>query len=909
MIEALINSTPKPTWYSSVPTIHNATVAFLHDNAHKYQVNSGVWKGAHSLRMIRSGAAALMGPDGDALSKMYGDIPILPTYSMTEQMPISQPPKGMGNQLQLKPGSVGVPVAASCAIVSRTTLRPQPPGMEGEIAISGPTVLKRYLANPEADKKSYFYMTTPGTEDWEYWRMRQNRIGEHDQGDGGDGRWFLTGDVGVLDSEGFLSLKGRSRELIKKGGEQVSPYEVEELLTKHPWVRTAVCFSVPSKLYGEEVGCAVVLSPEVIVAQQVHLRELISALRALLANEKLALAKFPTKWTIVKDEELPKTSTKKYIRIGLSEVLGIDGGIGAPAAVALSTPKMNWAVLSGLRFYLSLMVMFMHIGSDVSWGAVSNLRQFPWHVHLFFALGGFGMAAPMAPAIKKPLGYFTARVCAMYPLYLLCLIFAIGNLLVTCRPSTFSPSFHWDSQINDLYICDSNGTQTEQLQPLFCEGTPAFPDTWAVNFILTIAVHVLGLQATPLWTASWFLGYYLWFSSMYYQCLAIFPTLYNVFYRHRRRKVWLACVLAALLLLNMAILLGFWFLVKDTPGYNHFDSETGKPTANAPTAFDSGGRDAAQFNNAVVLTYYLFSPFWILYFIAGVCTAFLYDALRPAEQHSSWMWGVVADVITLIIIVVSIAHIAQGYKHHSAAGVSTFDFPLRPSEGDSFSDSRSVARIWDNIYARLFAPLTLLWVFAMCTGRGITAYIASNKFLVETLSPTSYSCFLFHQMVGQWYFAATRSGHWWNWWRYRKTQFWFSPNPCPVEWYEYFYVTILVVAWSKGMGQVEPYLIDISNAIRDHAKAKDAEMETVDVVLRVIESMTGIEAKADWLLEECGLASIGVPVLAGLLNKRFSRQQDIAVQISVVQLISANTIADIAAVVDKAKEVAKHNGV
>lgn len=83
--------------------------------------------------------------------------------------------------------------------MSRSTLRPQPHGAEGEIAISGPTVLKKYLDNPVADKKSYFFLTQKGDT---------------------KSRYFLTGDVGVLDGEGFLSLKGRAKELIKKGGEQ-----------------------------------------------------------------------------------------------------------------------------------------------------------------------------------------------------------------------------------------------------------------------------------------------------------------------------------------------------------------------------------------------------------------------------------------------------------------------------------------------------------------------------------------------------------------------------------------------------------------------------------------------------------------------------------------------------------------
>jgi len=210
MVDALHISKPQPTWYSSVPTIHNATVTFLKDSASsdpkykEYGIDSnGVWKSGHSLRMIRSGAAALLGPDGEALAAAYGGVPIFPTYSMSEQMPISQPPAGKGDTMTDKPGSVGVPVAASIAIVNRSTLRPVAAGEEGEIAISGDTVLKNYLQNPDADRKSYFDLTLD---------IGSNMMaGDITTG----GRYFLTGDTGTIDEDGFLSLKGRAKELVR----------------------------------------------------------------------------------------------------------------------------------------------------------------------------------------------------------------------------------------------------------------------------------------------------------------------------------------------------------------------------------------------------------------------------------------------------------------------------------------------------------------------------------------------------------------------------------------------------------------------------------------------------------------------------------------------------------------------
>ena len=209
MVDALALSNPQPTWYSSVPTIHNSTVSFIKSMAEisetlrDYGISEdGIWKKGHSLRFIRSGAAALLAPDAAALTSTYGNIPIIPTYSMSEQMPISHPPAGKTDMIITKPGSVGVPVAASLAIVNPITFKVLPYGEEGEIAICGPTVIDSYLNNKIADAKAYFALTLP---------VELNSKFTY-------GRYFLTGDIGVLDKEGFLTLKGRNKEMIKKGG-------------------------------------------------------------------------------------------------------------------------------------------------------------------------------------------------------------------------------------------------------------------------------------------------------------------------------------------------------------------------------------------------------------------------------------------------------------------------------------------------------------------------------------------------------------------------------------------------------------------------------------------------------------------------------------------------------------------
>mmetsp|Transcript_2835 Transcript_2835/g.5311 ORF Transcript_2835/g.5311 Transcript_2835/m.5311 type:complete len:153 (-) Transcript_2835:175-633(-) len=151
----------------------------------------------------------------------------------------------------------------------------------------------------------------------------------------------------------------------------------------------------------------------------------------------------------------------------------------------------------------------------------------------------------------------------------------------------------------------------------------------------------------------------------------------------------------------------------------------------------------------------------------------------------------------------------------------------------------------------------------------------------------------------------------WNWWRYRKSMYWFSPYPCPIEWYEYFYIVILVVGFSNVMNSVEPMVGDLLLLIKSRilgTKGDTVEEFTGEDIFDIIEGMTGIEPQLDWSLEECGLASVGVPVIVQLLNKKFSRK-DHQVQITAADLINAKTVEEMIQVVDEAIELANEQGV
>jgi len=399
------------------------------------------------------------------------------------------------------------------------------------------------------------------------------------------------------------------------------------------------------------------------------------------------------------------------------------------------------------------------------------------------------------------------------------------------------------------------------------------------------------------------MGYYLWFSSMYYQCLALFPVTYNFLFNKTRKNIKLLLLLIiGLLVLNAAIISVAWFTMKGGEGFGHYDAITGKK--NSPEDYTDGA-----LSNIYVLSFYLFGPFWALYFVIGACTAFLYDAYRPADRHSAHIWGWIADAITLVMVNLSVLYILQGTSVYGEPPKEKF---MRPDEANQFSDNAVVNRLWDNLIGRSMAPLTTLWIFAFSTGHGWTAAVLRNSFLVKTLGPNSYNCFLFHQMVAQWYFAATRNGQMWNWWRNRKEFFWFSPGPCPVEWYEYFYVVGLVVFFSKFMdNQFMPFMTYLYASAKNWFKTDEDDDEEEDIgetLCNIIEKMTGIEPELDSTLEECGLASVGIPVIVSLLNKSFSKK-DKALGIITADLVGANSILDMVGKIEAAKALAEDQGV
>ena len=257
------------TWYSAVPTIHNLLLARAGDNRPA---------GAEGLRFIRSCSASLPPEMMERMERVFG-VPVLEAYGMTEashQMASNpQPPSAR------KAGSVGPGTGVKIGIMDEAgNLLPQ--GERGEVVIQGPNVVPGYENNPEANEKSFV------------------------------NGWFRTGDQGFLDEDGYLTLTGRLKEMINRGGEKIGPREIDEVLLSHPDVAEAVAFGVPHPGWGEEVAAAIVLKEGTDAAAG-------EASVMAFCKERLADFKCPKK--IYVTSAIPRTATGKIQRGAVAKAL------------------------------------------------------------------------------------------------------------------------------------------------------------------------------------------------------------------------------------------------------------------------------------------------------------------------------------------------------------------------------------------------------------------------------------------------------------------------------------------------------------------------------------------------------------------------------------------------------------
>ena len=259
-----------PTWVTAVPTMHQAILARAPRNREIVA--------RRRLRLLRSSSSSLPAPVMGELEAAF-DAPVIESYGMTEashQMTSNPMPPA-----ERRPGGVGLAAGPQVAIMDRAGGL-LAPGGTGEVVIRGANVTRGYENSPEANAAAFAH------------------------------GWFRTGDQGMIDGAGHLTLTGRLKEIINRGGEKIAPREVDDVLMAHPAVAQAVAFAVPHQKLGEDVAALIVLRDGAEAGER--------ELRAFAAR---SLADFKVPRTILFRDEIPKGATGKLQRIGLAEKLGI----------------------------------------------------------------------------------------------------------------------------------------------------------------------------------------------------------------------------------------------------------------------------------------------------------------------------------------------------------------------------------------------------------------------------------------------------------------------------------------------------------------------------------------------------------------------------------------------------------
>ena len=261
-----------PSWYSAVPAMHQSILARAREHPE--------WAANSTFRFIRSGAAPLPPALMAEMEQVFG-VPVIEGYGLSEtaqQVSVNPLPPG-----ERRPGSVGVPSRTEVGIISEEG-ELLATGQMGEIVVRGPAVMAGYANNPTANGESFI------------------------------NGWFRTGDQGRLDPDGYLYVTGRIKEIINRGGQKISPREIDEVLCAHPAVAQAAAFPVPDSRLGEDIAVAVVLKATDSITKH--------GLRSFIAD-RVTDYKVPRQIHFV--DRIPTGPGGKVRRMELAGLLGIVG--------------------------------------------------------------------------------------------------------------------------------------------------------------------------------------------------------------------------------------------------------------------------------------------------------------------------------------------------------------------------------------------------------------------------------------------------------------------------------------------------------------------------------------------------------------------------------------------------------
>ena len=724
-----------PTWYYGVPSMHRTLT--LTARARMQEGDDDCFQ--NNLRFIRSGAAHLPHTTAVELSKVF-KTNVIPTYSMSETMPICsshETPVAWSNSDDTKsdeaiPNSVGHPIGCSLRIVNELG-NALPYGSPGEVALLGAGVMVGYGG--------------------------VDRIESHTPAG-----WLRTGDVGEMDSNGNLKLIGRLKEMIKRGGDQVWPNEVDRVVEMVDEVSTAVTFGVPNDLWGEEVAVAV-------VATTTSDLDMVRQLIFEKCREHLDHTAVPSQVIFVSTTgDLLKGPTGKYLRTRLAnhlQVKSVDTGalrllearanqadndtdIDKDLPSSTKQEALPSAALNGVRLIAACFVVQGHIGLYPN-NAWIKIASFSLNMQIFFILGGFQLACSVKNSVARNWAEWVGtKIGTMHALFVVTQFIALPSYL--------------------LFMCGSNG-YLENFEEETCQES-GFWKSFLPQFVVHTATGMVPREESVNPPA--------WFQTAFYMFLMVFPPLDG--HLRKRSPRGLAWRLA----LNLTIATVFFVFVQNW-----------------------------------LLQYLMIG--WLPTLVSAMIAGYFFsryaaiDTASTTVTTTSFFWnkrfqGALTDILSLVFLILEILVVLspdclyieendfvqmrpgedipkdiivdpEGTTYVYACEITHDEYvEYFHSQSDSWYNGRwptTIAMVFG--WGRVGTPLVLLWLYAMAHGRGLTVRLFSTK-LFQYLSPLAYPLYLLHLPIARYYWIATRGLEAEFWWP------WAASYPVPVEWYETFII-------------------------------------------------------------------------------------------------------------------------
>ena len=900
-----------PTWYYGVPSMHKTLL--LTAKARLLHTSSASSFGT-SLRFIRSGAAHLPHEVAIELAKVFNTT-VIPTYSMSECMPVCSshytPVVVVGekndNDTSVIPNSVGQPIGCSVRIVNELG-NALPYGTIGEVTLHGPGVMKQYLGGDNGLSSSLSSHTEDG--------------------------WLRTGDIGQLDTNGNLTLKGRSKEMIKRGGDQVWPNEVDNVVQNIQGVAQAVTFGVPNDLWGEEVAVAVVADYDCYNGDQEALRQSIME----ECKNELDTSAVPSQIVFVPStEHLLRSATGKYLRTKLAEHLNVKpvdtralrlmeemaGSSGGSNNDATSNtkkqvvPMVPSSALNGVRFVAACFVVQGHLGiyPNLAWLKIQN---FSFNMTIFFMLGGFQLVCATKSSVHKNWAEWVGtKIGTMHALFVVCQIIALpAYILFQCGPNGYIETY-LNSDEDGEYAEDEDGGD-DTITP----GTTTCQERLSYYIPLFILNTVTGM--VPRYDAVIPPS---WFQTAFYMFLMIFPYLDA----HLRTKSFGGLLWRLILNLSIASIFFVFFyrlwilnylilgwlpaLVSSMIAGYYF-------TRYASSSSDVDSKDTTTTTNRI--------------------KSFL---------QNPTVYGIIADVLSLIFIGLEVVNVTSTsdcvYLEKDDLLEMRPNEPL-PTNGHMLIDNIEIYHVCDVTYdefvefvgaggfsttfsdiighLRAGSPLVLLWLYALAYGKGYTARVLNHRY-IQWLSPLAYPIYLLHIPLARYYWIVTR-GH-------QAEEWWDVAIGIPIEWYEVFLIIVICIVvgfiidrtivsfltrYTVSVGVAVCKFISrfcccccsfckqqdqtntTSGAAGTSSSSPSSPITNLQRVRGVVQRITG-QSNEDELslitnLRDLGLDSLGTTALLGTLRSSIP----IARKLTLRQLLTLETVGDLVHTLDTLEE-------